>query len=254
MKRAVKLLGFSLILAAVAHAQLKDDSCRVYSGTLGESTGIGMLLHMKSKALGGAYFYRKYLKDIPLRGNPTGDRDITLEETDASGRVTGTFHLHLAEHDPQYSSTEVLRGEVLKGTWKSADGAKTYPVSLRLDHECTKPSGREYEVAGAKDDALVERNAQAFYAATIEGKREEVAKYVSYPCTFFQDGKRVSVKTDAEFLRHYDAIFTKAFVARIAGGVPHHMFVNYQGIMIADGAVWFDENGKARNFNNSPTS
>ena len=254
MKRAVKLLGFSLILAAVAHTQRKDDSCSVYSGTLGESTGIGMLLHSKSKALGGAYFYRKYLKDIALKGNSPGDRDMTLQETDASGRVKGTFHLHLAEHDPRYRSTEVLQGEVLKGTWTSADDAKTYPVSLKFDHECTKPGGREYEVAGAEDDALVERNAQAFYAATMQGKREEVANYVSYPCTFFRDGKRVSAKTAAEFLRHYDAIFTKAFVAKIAGGVPHHMFANYQGIMIGDGAVWFDENGKARNFNNSPTS
>jgi hypothetical protein len=254
MKRALKLLGFSLIFAAVAHAQLKDDSCSVYSGTLGESTGIGLVLHRKNKALGGTYFYRKYLKDIPLKGNSTGDRDITLQETHANGAVKGTFHLHLAEHDPHYRSTEVLQGEVLKGTWTSADGATTYPVSLKLDHECTKPGGREYEVAGAKDDALVERNAQAFYAATMQGKREEVAKYVSYPCTFFRDGKRVSVKTGAELLRHYDAIFTNAFVAKIASGVPHHMFANYQGIMIADGAVWFDENGKARNFNNSPTS
>jgi hypothetical protein len=254
MKRAVKLLGFSLILAAVAHAQQKDDSCSVYSGTLGASTGIGMMLHSKSKALGGAYFYRKYLKDIPLKGNSTGDRDITLQETDASGGVKGTFHLHLTEHGPHYSSTEVLQGEVLQGTWTGAEGAKTYAVSLRFDYQCAKLGGREYEVAGAEDDALVERNAQAFYAATMQGKREEVAKYVSYPCTFFRDGKRVSVKTAAEFLRYFDAIFTKAFVAKIAGGVPHHMFANYQGIMIADGAVWFDENGKARNFNNSPTS
>jgi hypothetical protein len=62
------------------------------------------------------------------------------------------------------------------------------------------------------------------------------------------------VKNSAEFLKNYDTIFSKAFVAKIAGGVPHHMFANAQGIMIADGAVWFDENGKARNFNNSPAS
>jgi hypothetical protein len=31
-------------------------------------------------------------------------------------------------------------------------------------------------------------------------------------------------------------------------------FANDPGIMLTDGAVWFDENGKARNFNNSPDS
>jgi hypothetical protein len=254
MKRVFLTLGFSLLLAAFTPGQLKDDSCGVYSGTMGESTGVGMMLYAKGKALDGAYFYHKYLRDIPLKGNATGDRDLSLQEADAGGAVKGTFHLHLAEHDPQYSSTEVLLGEVLKGTWTSADSAKTYPVALRWQHECARPGGREYEVAGANDDAVVEKNAQAFYNAVLGAKREEAAKYVSYPCTFFRDGKRVTVKNSAEFLQNYDAIFTKGFVAKIASGVPHHMFANYQGIMIADGAVWFDENGEARNFNNSPTS
>jgi hypothetical protein len=254
MTRFFLPLGLSLLLAGVASGQLKNDSCGVYAGTLGESTGIGMMLYRKDKAFDGAYFYKKYLRDIPLKGSATSDRDLLLQETDAGGAVKGTFHLHLAEHDPQYGSTKVLQGEVLKGTWTSADGAKTYPVVLRLQHEGAKPGGREYEVAGAKDDAMVEKNAQAFYNEVLQGKREEAAKYVSYPCTFFRDGKRVSAKNDGEFLTNYDAIFTKAFVGKIAGGVAHHMFANYQGIMIADGAVWFDANGKARNFNNSPTS
>lgn len=254
MKRIFPALGFCLLLAGFTPGQLKDDSCGVYSGTMGESTGIGMMLYAKDKALNGAYFYNQYLKDIPLAGNVTGDRDLSLQETDAAGAAKGTFHLHLAEHDAQYRSTEVLQWEALKGTWTSADGAKTYPVVLRLQHECAKTAGREYEVAGSRDDAVVEKNAQAFYKAVFEGKREQAANYVSYPCTFFRGEKRVTAKDSQEFLKNYDAIFTKAFVAKIAGGIPHHMFVNYRGIAIADGAVWFDENGKARNLNNFPTS
>jgi hypothetical protein len=253
MKRLVLLFGLFLVAAAEVYGQLQEGSCGVYVGTLGESTGIGMSLSVNGKELEGAYFYRRYLTDIPLKGNPTGEREIILRETDSGGAENGTFHLHLSEHDSHHGSTAVLQGEVLQGTWSSADGSKTYAVALRLQHSCAKPGRREYEAAGAKNDALVEKNAQAFYAAVLHGEPEEAAKYVSYPCTVFRGGKRVFLKGEADFLKSYDAIFTKAFLARIATGVPHHMFANYQGIMIADGAVWFDAEGKARNFNNSPT-
>ncbi len=67
---------------------------------------------------------------------------------------------------------------------------------------------------------------------------------------YFLGGKRVSIGNSAEFLKDYDQIFTAAFVAQIAKGIPHHMFANAQGIMLADGAVWFDAEGKAKHFNN----
>jgi hypothetical protein len=251
MKRIFLPLIFSLLsllLAGFASSHLQDDSCGAYSGTLGESAGIGTMLQVKDKALDGVGFYSKH-----LAGNATGEGDLSLQQTDAAGAVKGTFRLHLAEQDRQFRSTEVLPGEVLKGTWTSADGV-TYPVLLRMQRECVKPGGREYEVAGAKDDAVVDKNAPAFYNAVRQGKREKTAKYVSYPCTFIRDGKPVPVKNAAEFLKNYGAIFTNAFVAKIAGGVRHYMFANYRGIMIADGAVWFDENGKARNFHNFPAS
>jgi hypothetical protein len=252
MRRFFLLFGAALVTTAAARGQLRKDWCNVYSGTLGESTGIGMTLYASGTAIEGAYFYRKYLQDIPLQGAATSARDITLQEQDAAGTTKGTFHLHLAEHDPRFRSTEILQGEVLQGTWSGTDGAKTFPVALTVDHGCSKLGRREYEVAGANDDAPVEKNVQAFYSAVVAGKREEVAKYVSYPCTFFRDGKRSEINNPTEFLKNYDAIFTNEFEAKIANGVPHHMFANSQGIMIADGAVWFDAEGKARSFNNSP--
>jgi len=222
MRRFFLLFGVALVTTAAARGQLRKDSCNVYSGTLGESTAIGMTLYASGKTIEGAYFYQKYLQDIPLQG------------------------------DPRFRSTEILQGEVLQGTWSGIDGAKTFPVALTVDHGCSKLGRREYEVAGANDDAPVEKNVQAFYSAVVAGKREEVAKYVSYPCTFFRDGKRSEINNPTEFLKNYDAIFTNEFEAKIANGVPHHMFANSQGIMIADGAVWFDAEGKARSFNNSP--
>jgi hypothetical protein len=253
MRRSFLLFGAALVSTVAAQGQWREGTCNVYSGTLGESSAIGMILQARGKTIEAAYFYRKDLRDIPLEGADPGGRDMTLEEKDAAGTTKGTFHLHLAEHDPHFHSTEVLQGEVLRGVWSGPNGEKTLPVTLTVDHGCSNLGSHEYEVAGATDDQRVESNAQAFYSTVVAGRREEAVNYIACPCTFFKDGKRSVINNPAEFLGNYDALFTKEFVARIAGGVPHHMFANSQGIMIADGAVWFDAQGKARNFNNSPS-
>jgi hypothetical protein len=116
--------------------------------------------------------------------------------------------------------------------------------------DCPAPGTSRYAVAGATNDLPVEKNAKTFYNAVLSGNRAEAAKYVSFPCTYFLNGKRVTAKDSATFLKDYDQVFNAAFIAKISKDVPHHMFANAQGIMLADGAVWFNEQGKARNFNN----
>ena len=110
--------------------------------------------------------------------------------------------------------------------------------------------GKRYQMAGATDDALVERNAQAFCAAVGKGDRKAAANHVTYPLAFSLNGKRARAANEQEFLSNYDRIFTAKFVDRIRGAIPHNMFANAQGIMIADGAVWFDEAGRVKALNN----
>jgi hypothetical protein len=240
----------ALLEASTAQAQLKNDSCNEYRGMLGKNTQIGLSLLGKDQKLEGSYFYQRNLQDIPLSGQYTALRDIFLLEVDASNQPRGTFYLHFAEHDPHFQALEPLQAEVLEGKWVSADGQTTYPVHLQIDHECTVAGSGRYAVAGATSDELVEKNAKAFYDAVLAGKRTIAAKFVAYPATFFENGKLQRMVSSADFLRDYDQIFTTAFVAEIARGIPHHMFVNAQGIMLADGKIWFDADGKAKHFNN----
>ena len=67
---------------------------------------------------------------------------------------------------------------------------------------------------------------------------------------FRSAGKRSRARNEQEFLGDYDRIFTAKFVERLRAAVPHNMFANAQGIMIADGAVWFDDKGRAVALNN----
>jgi hypothetical protein len=256
---------FTLILACclgvlwpygVAAAESTATRYLDYRGDLGGRIVIGLSLEESQdrQQLRGVYFYKKYLQDLLLEGEYTGDRALVLRERSANGAVSGMFALRFADRDPRGSPGDAqLDQEVLVGKWTSADGTKQYPVYLR-QRGITRlsPGQGRYTVAGAMDDALVEHNAQAFYRSVLAGNRKIAARYVAYPVSFFLHGQRRAAANEAEFLKSYRAIFSKEFVARIARDMPHHMFANAEGIMLADGAVWFDEQGKVRRLNNAP--
>ena len=211
---------------------------------------ISMTLFLQEAKLQASYFYNKYLKDIPLSGQYTGGRELTLEEDDSSGDVQGLFRLRFVETDPDLKSDKPLDVDVLRGDWTREAGNTIFPVRLRLAYSCISLVGERNAYAGAASDELVEKNAQGFYFAVLRGGKEEAAKYVGFPLSFSVNNKSKTVFNRVAFLRYYDDIFTKSFLETIAKGTPHHMFSNWQGIMMGDGEVWFDENGKARHFNN----
>jgi hypothetical protein len=255
MPRA-SLLCLLLLLAAPLFAAdpLADPGLYDYSGDLDGKILVGLTLHQRDgQRLTGSYFYKCCLKDIPLTGEFTAERDLVLSENDAQGKPAATFTLHFAEKDPRHKrgSDAPLTIDVLTGSWTSADGKKTLPVYLALAQILPgAEEGQRYRVAGAADDALIERNAQAFCRAVEKGDRQAVASAVRYPLAYSLSGKCAKVANEQEFLKNYDRIFTPKFVSRIRASVPHNMFARDQGIMLADGAVWFDEKGRVFALNN----
>jgi hypothetical protein len=242
----------SLTCALITTAQIREGECWEYRGKMGGKTEIGMTLYMQERKLQGSYYYLKDLKDITLSAHDVSERDITLDELDSSGNLQGTFRLRFVESDPELKSDKPLEVDVLRGEWTRADGQVALPVRISLEYSCNVVGSQRYGygVAGAPSDELVEKNVQGFYFAVLRGNKGEAAKFVSFPLSFFLNKKPKTVYNRTAFLRYYGQIFTKAFLARIANGIPHHLFVNWEGIMIGDGAVWFDENGKAHHFNN----
>ena len=141
--------------------------------------------------------------------------------------------------------------DVLTGKWTSADQSKSYPVYLALTTIVAGATeGKRYRVAGATNDAFVERNIQAFCSAVERGDRKTAAGFISYPVAFSLAGKRTRARNEQEFLADYDRIFMAPFVEKVRNAVPHNMFANSEGIMIGDGAVWFNEKGRVKALNN----
>ena len=99
----------------------------------------------------------------------------------------------------------------------------------------------------------MEHNAQIFYFAVLKGDKQTAARHVHYPMRI--NSKPVTwIHNRKGFLRVYDRIFTRKFVACIDQGIPHDMFGNWQGWMIADGAIWFDQSGKVISLNPCPVT
>ncbi len=233
-----------------ASAQLEPNFCADYLGAMGNTIAIGMTLHTDGHILNGTYFYKKDLKDIPIKGEYTSDRNVHLVEYDLSGNPRGAFSLRFVEHDSR-GPAGLLTEEVLRGKWASSDGRQSYSVFLEMqDGWPAKDCSDRYKVAGAEDQAVVERNAQAFYFAVLKGDRKKVAAYIHFPFIFNYHSHRQELSNTEEFFRYYNSIFTENFVAKIAKGIPHNMFANWQGIMIGSGEVWFGPDGKAETVNN----
>jgi hypothetical protein len=248
------LLVFLFVLPLFAAAPLlQDPGLYHYLGDLDGKTVISMTLHQRvGDKVNGSYFYKKRLKDIPLTGEFSGERDLILRENSAKGEPVGTFTLHFAESDPRHTRTgDTLTVDVLSGKWTSVDRSKSYPVYLALSTIVSGATeGMRYRVAGAIEDASVENNAQAFCASVEKGDRKTAAGLVHYPVLFSVAGKRSRASNEEEFLSAYDRIFTAKFVDKIRNSIPHNMFANSDGIMLGDGAVWFDEKGLVKGLNN----
>ena len=210
------------------------------------------LVSEDGKEIHGSYFYERHLEDISLVGEYLSPRDILLREYDARKQLIATLQLHASEHDPRFPSLDSLEGEVLTGTWKSKDGNRSLPVNLNLvdilsgSHDLN----RRYASAGAQSDSEVEKNAQAFYSAVLNGDKQKTGVYVHYPLlVFFSGTKSWTIGNKAEFVKDFTGIFTHEYLECLAKATPHGMFANYQGVMLGDGLVWFDERGYAKTLN-----
>jgi hypothetical protein len=237
MRLAILLVSLMAAICARGDTELKD-----YRGTMNHEMVIGLtLVHDSGRQLHGSYFYKKYLKDIPLKGAYTSDRDIELHEYDESGAVRAIFHLHFAERDDRFKDQQ-LQEEVLVGSWNS--GTRNYPVYLAWEGiSIVSDESLRYRILGVEDSQAFEREAQKFYFAVMRGDKAAAAQRLRYPTRAFMNGDEITLRSPREFLLRWNEIFTPEYVACLKKGIPHNMFVNSHGAMIGDGAVWLDKKG-----------
>lgn len=97
----------------------------------------------------------------------------------------------------------------------------------------------------AIDDALgnhaqYETAIKALQQGVKDKDAKAVAALVSYPISVKISGKDTEIKSEKDFVTHYDAIFTPKIAKAVEDQKYEDLFVNYQGIMFGDGQVWIN--------------
>ena len=168
--------GMSGIVAipACASDQLVQHQ---YEGTLGDGR-IGMTVVRDGNRIeGGHYFYQKFLEDIPITGSAERS-SIVLTEPGG-----GIFHLHFVGNGSEGGRPLDFENSVgLDGTWASADGTRTYTVSMRgtTIHE-RGWDGHRYSDITKEGDIAFERRVQSLLSALLRGDKTNAVRFISYP-------------------------------------------------------------------------
>jgi hypothetical protein len=242
--------GAFLAQAGLAHAACHPDgTVNIYGGTIGKAA-VRVALQTKNGKVDGRYVYRVSIADIPLKGGlDSSGKHLTLTEFDSAGHPTAKFDGTFADRDAGFANGSPLNCEVVSGKWTVSGKA---PLDFKLSMDSSGPTdlAHLYDAAGVTNDETVDKAATAFRDAVMHGRKDIVAKMITYPIETGVNGKRGKVANAHAMVAHYDDVFTPAFRAMIAADFTRLMFARDQGVMMGGGEVWFDANGKVIALNN----
>ncbi|MBC7887058.1 MAG: hypothetical protein H7Z13_04165 [Ferruginibacter sp.] len=94
-----------------------------------------------------------------------------------------------------------------------------------------------WEIAGITDSKEFKLFLKQLQLLVLNDDKEQLARLISYPL-----GK--SIKTEQDFIKNYDRVFTKDAKLSIAKINFSQIFRNSKGAMSEDGKVWFSQQGE----------
>ncbi|SFG13721.1 hypothetical protein SAMN05660649_00828 [Desulfotomaculum arcticum] len=147
--------------------------------------------------------------------------DGALLELTREGIKTDSPTQHLTEKDNSEKTGEQARNEE-----DTAEQTMTKGVN-------------RYAAAGINDPVGFEQYFYAVQSLINSDDREEVVKYFSYPVTLQIHNQQVTIKNAEEMLKQYDTVFTLNVKKAVAEQKVDNLFVNYMGVMVGNGQLWF---------------
>lgn len=138
-----------------------SDETRLFRGEIGEHR-VEMRLARVGESLRGTYAYEKIGTNINLSGTIEGKGNFTLQETDASGKQTGTF---------KGTWVEQGAGATLEGTWTKA-GAKEGLSFYLTEQHIDLSGGLKLIVKVIKEEDQKKRYTLAAEYPQIEGSTD----------------------------------------------------------------------------------
>jgi hypothetical protein len=112
--------------------------------------------------------------------------------------------------------------------------------AVSADTAPMQPSNK-YEVTGIQDAAAAEKFFGDLQAAVAKDDRSKVASMINYPLFVQISGRKVKLQKSADVLKQYDVVFNHRVKEAVAQQKVEELFVNWQGVMIGNGEIWFNQ-------------
>lgn len=201
-----------------------------YKGTINGNIPIRMSLYPLEKDMVGTYYYEKHNDEMKLKGK-AGDKNIILNEYDETGKNTGIFQGTMSTVDK------------IEGTWISADNKTSYPFALSLEDILPGAEyGKRYAIAVYnKSDQDVETFISEIQSYIVNDDKEKLAEEIAYPINVKVNGQVIKIQNKDELIENYDQIFNADYKQVISKAPTKYLFVNYKGIMFAEGNIWIND-------------
>ncbi|HEX5138218.1 MAG TPA: hypothetical protein VFY93_14675 [Planctomycetota bacterium] len=222
-----------------------------YFGTLDGVVRIGLTVRRGDAGIEGLYFEVPELVDHRVEVRLGKGRAVGFLVRDSDGRVAAAFRGEFTRTDPlgRYGGGELQR-EVIVGVLRRRDRPASHRVYLSEDHSGPKTLENMYANAYVVEARSIDERAVALQRAVADHDRATVAGMVRFPIWARTGGAPVRLASEKRFLKVYDRVFTPSFGDRIAEAIPHHMFSKYSGVMLGNGQIWFDKEGRIVAINN----
>jgi hypothetical protein len=124
-------------------------------------------------------------------------------------------------------STEVPAAEGLESV---AEGEGEEAIAQRL------------AIAGINDPQAVKDFVAEMNSAAAAADPQAIAALVHYPFAIYDNGNIVKTyETSADLLADFDQVVTPSVITAMSQATYEDLFINYQGAMISNGAVWFGQ-------------
>ncbi|GBR13067.1 hypothetical protein [Gluconobacter frateurii] len=231
----IRILLWGLAVSIPAHSLAEDvQEFNDYAGVVGDAP-IGMTLSLSEDKVrkGSHYYYRKYLKDIPL----TGTIDTELRFVEPGG---GVFLLHYVDNKLVPVTAENSTG--LIGTW-SGNG-HTVPVKLVSVDSSSYRVGHRYEDVTNKDDSQFEEPIKKFYDAVINGRPSDAVQFVAFPLRVNVGARKfIMINSASELQQRWNIVFPPAWLEALKKFSPHDLFTRNGQAMIGAGLAYFGDDG-----------
>lgn len=117
-------------------------------------------------------------------------------------------------------------------------------LSTKVEDSKKVVQENKYEVAGIDNPVEFEKMFNTVKELVADGNKEGVEKYIIYPLRINTPKEKTTIKTKKEFIKNYDAIFTDKVKTVLENQKVKDLFVNYQGVMVGDGQIWFGAGDK----------